>query len=56
MGGVNFNQVKAKANNPNFKPFKMNVQFTSRITNKYRTVKSKNVVALYEGSDQELKN
>ena len=56
MGGLNFNQVKAKANNPNFKPFKMNVQFTSRISNKYRTVKSKNVVALHEGSDPELKN
>ena len=56
MSELNYAEMKAKANDPNFKSFNMKVQFTSRISNKYRTVKSKNVVAIYEGSDPELKN
>jgi len=56
MSGVNYAEMKAKAIDPNFKSFKLNAQFTSRISNKYRNVKSQNVIAMHEGNDPELKN
>ena len=56
MSGLSYAEMKAKANDPNFKSFKLNTKFTSRISNKYRNVKSQNVVAMHEGNDPELKN
>ena len=56
MSGLNYAEMKAKSNDPNFKSFKLNTKFTSRISNKYRNVKSQNVVAMHEGNDPELKN
>ena len=56
MSGLSYAEMKAKANDTNFKSFKLNTKFTSRISNKYRNVKSQNVVAMHEGNDPELKN
>ena len=51
MSGLSYAEMKAKAIDSNFKSFKLNAQFTSRISNKYRKVKSQNEVAMHEGND-----
>ena len=56
MSKLDFASMKKEALSPEFQPKKMDVKFTSRIANSYRNVKSKNVVAKYEGSDPFLKD
>ena len=54
--GQNFDQLKAKAATRDFVPVALGMKASMTIKNKLRTVDSRNVVGLLEGSDPTLKN
>ena len=56
MSGLNYQKLKAKAVQPDFKAVTLKAKFTSRISNKVRRFSSNNVIAKYEGNDPELKD
>lgn len=55
-GGKNFDEMQKAANDKNFKAVSGNAAANLTIKNELREVKSRNVVALSEGSDPRLKN
>ena len=56
MSGLNYQKLKAKAVEPDFKAVTLKAKFTSRIANSVRKFSSNNVIAKYEGNDPELKD
>jgi len=56
MSGLNYQKLKAKAVQPDFKAVTLKAKFTSRISNRVRRFSSNNVIAKYEGNDPELKD
>ena len=56
MSGLNYQKLKAKAVEPDFKAVTLKTKFTSRIANSVRKFSSNNVIAKYEGNDPELKD
>ena len=56
MSGLNYQKLKAKAVEPDFKAITLKAKFTSRIANSVRKFSSNNVIAKYEGNDPELKD
>src|SRR5580765_5697500 len=56
MGGQDFDALKKQAATREFKPVPLGVQASMTITNKLRTIESKNVLAKLEGRDPALKN
>jgi Zn-dependent M28 family amino/carboxypeptidase len=56
LGGQDYDALKKKAVSRDFKPVPLGVQATMSISNKLRTIDSRNVVAKLEGSDPALKD
>ena len=56
MSCLNYQKLKAKAVEPDFKAVTLKAKFTSRIANSVRKFSSNNVIAKYEGNDPELKD
>jgi Zn-dependent M28 family amino/carboxypeptidase len=56
LGGQDYDALKKQAVSRDFKPVPLGVQATMSITNKLRTIDSRNVVAKLEGSDAALKD
>ena len=56
MSGSTFTDMKNKSMSKNFKPEVLKVKFISRISNTFRNVSSKNVVAKIQGNDPALKD
>jgi Zn-dependent M28 family amino/carboxypeptidase len=54
--GQDFDALKARAATPEFKPVPLGVTASVHITNKLRTLDSRNVAAKLEGSDPKLKD
>src|SRR4029077_5148771 len=56
MAGQNFDVLKKQAATREFKPVPLGVRASMTITNKLRTIDSKNVIAKVEGGDSAVKN
>jgi Zn-dependent M28 family amino/carboxypeptidase len=56
LGGQDYEALKKQAVSRDFKPVPLGVQATMSLTNKLRTIDSRNVVAKLEGSDPGLKD
>jgi Zn-dependent M28 family amino/carboxypeptidase len=56
MGGEDFDALKKQALTREFRPVPLNLKASMGLTNKMRTLDSRNVVAKLEGSDQSLKD
>jgi Zn-dependent M28 family amino/carboxypeptidase len=56
MAGQNFDALKARAATKQFTPVSLGVTASVQLSNRLRTVESRNVLALLPGSDPELRN
>jgi Zn-dependent M28 family amino/carboxypeptidase len=56
MGGEDFDALKKQALTREFRPVPLNLKASMGLSNKMRTLDSRNVVAKLEGSDQSLKD
>ena len=56
MGGQDFDALKKQALTREFRPVPLNLKASMGLSNKMRTLDSRNVVAKLEGSDQSLKD
>lgn len=56
MNGLDYQEQKSAAVNGDFKAISLNTKFTSKMSNSVRRFESNNILAKYEGTDQELKN
>jgi len=54
--GFDFNKLRASASGRNFKPVTMGIAADFKLRNVSRTITSKNVIAMIEGSDPKLKS